>query len=88
MLSQVCHSQLGVHLPGDRGQCYSMDLGGAAAGKYSDLGLLIICCQDNGTFVNLLEMEHFLWCHSALRFGAVTSQGGRHWGIGPLGQGD
>lgn len=50
-----------------------MELGRAAAGKYNGLGVLVRH-QDNGTLVNPLEIELFIWHHSGLCFGAVMSQ--------------
>lgn len=54
-----------------------MELGRAAAGKYNGLGVLVRH-QDNGTLVNPLEIELFIWHHSGLCFGAVMSQAGRN----------
>ena len=61
-----------------RESCTDVELGRAAAGRYNDLGVLVHH-QDNGTFVDFLEIELFIWCQSVLCFGAVMSQGGRNY---------
>ena len=59
-----------------RERATDVERGAAAAGKHNDLGLLV-CHQDNGTFVHPLEIELFIWHHSVLHSGAVMSQEGR-----------